>query len=289
MPSQLPEYLQFHGQSFKTGRLSVTSGTNTGEIYLHHGKVVYAELGSKTGFLALFSLLLMESPSVNWTENVSAPEMLFNESVDALLFQLAQLEDNGQTDETSLVSIFEAFDRKSEAIKLTDLKNYTVSFEVLNTDFKGFIFYLQKEKSLIGRSEDCDVILPDSSVSGHHATITIEPTCIRIADLGSTNGCFINGDLVADEIVQVGDELAVGTVKLQMSLKLQRNLAVSDDPSPMVPGQDAASAATQKIDPSVLREKTAKVTGPITWKNISEDEEKKSKMTGIFSKMFTKK
>ena len=166
--SQLPEYLQFHGQSLKTGCLSVILNSTKGSIYLHHGKVVFAETNDKSGYLALFSLLLMENPSVKWTENVTAPQMLFSESIDALLFQLAQLEDNGQTDESSLCSIFEAVDRKSEAIKLTDLKNYTVSFEVLNTDFKGFIFYLQKEKSLIGRAEDCDIILPDSSVSGHH-------------------------------------------------------------------------------------------------------------------------
>ncbi|MEM9445764.1 MAG: FHA domain-containing protein [Verrucomicrobiota bacterium] len=287
--NQLPEYLQFHGQSFKTGRLNVASTSKNGEIYLHHGKVVYAETEDKSGLLALFTLLLTEGSTVEWTESVSAPQMLFNESVDALLFQLAQLEDNGQTDEESLSSIFEAVDRKSEAIKLTDLKNYSASFEVLNTDFKGFVFYLKKTKNLIGRAEDCDIILPDSSVSGHHATITIEPTCIRIADLGSTNGCFVNGELVTDEIIQLGDELVVGTVQLQMSLKLQRNIKLDDESAEAASGQNASPALTEKVDPGVLRGKTAKVTGPITWKNLSKDDDKKDKMTGIFGKMFSKK
>ena len=123
-------------------------------------------------------------------------------------------------------------------------------------------------------------------------TSPLNPLAFRVADLGSTNGCFINGKLVADEIIQVGDQFAIGTVQLGMSLKMQRNLAIADETSSSSkePGQTATNVPAKKMDPSLLKEKTTKVTGPITWKNLpEEDDPKKSKMTGIFSKMFSKK
>lgn len=299
--SQLPEYLQFHGQASKTGCLSVTTESHSGQIYLHHGRAVYAETGDSTGLLALYTILVWATPKIEWFEGMNAPKMVFNESVDSVLFQLAQLEDNNQTDPTSLLSIFEAMDSKSEEIKFTDLKNYIVSFEVLNTDFKGFIFYLQKEKNLIGRAEDCDIILPDASVSAHHAIITVEPTCIRVADLGSTNGCFIRGKLISDDVLQVGDEFSIGAVSLQMSLKMRRHIAVgaqdgvNKEGAQSVPGTNAPRklsadpGKTIQIDLSSLRNRTKKITGPITWKNINENEDTKKKMTGIFGKMFNRK
>lgn len=49
----------------------------------------------------------------------------------------------------------------------------------------------------IGRSADCDIRLPGDrghrDVSRHHCLLTINPPSIRVRDLGSRNGTFING------------------------------------------------------------------------------------------------
>ena len=52
---------------------------------------------------------------------------------------------------------------------------------------------------VLGRAEDCDVILggdrhPD--VSAHHARVSIEGDQLTIEDLGSTNGVFVDGERV---------------------------------------------------------------------------------------------
>jgi len=60
---------------------------------------------------------------------------------------------------------------------------------------------------LIGRGEDCDVVIDDGSLSRVHASFSIvanpdadddddDPQAYYIADAGSSNGTFVNGDRV---------------------------------------------------------------------------------------------
>jgi len=70
----------------------------------------------------------------------------------------------------------------------------------------------------IGRLEDNDIVIDgDSFISSHHARIEIRPEGAWVVDLGSTNGCFVNGQRVADErSVRKGDRIQVGSTVLEM-------------------------------------------------------------------------
>ena len=70
----------------------------------------------------------------------------------------------------------------------------------------------------IGRLEDNDIVIDDDSfISSHHARIEIRPEGAWVMDLGSTNGCFVNGQRVADErSVRKGDRIQVGSTVLEM-------------------------------------------------------------------------
>jgi len=58
----------------------------------------------------------------------------------------------------------------------------------------------QPAKCVIGRAEDCLIQLPSNwefqLVSRHHCELHIEPSGVRVCDLGSRNGTYINGKLV---------------------------------------------------------------------------------------------
>jgi predicted component of type VI protein secretion system len=60
---------------------------------------------------------------------------------------------------------------------------------------KGDSFWhiLKKEKTMIGRSEDNDLALPDPFSSGHHAVIIPADGGFCVRDNGSKNGTFLNG------------------------------------------------------------------------------------------------
>jgi predicted component of type VI protein secretion system len=63
----------------------------------------------------------------------------------------------------------------------------------------------------LGRSVDCDVVFDEISVSRHHAVITADHGGYNIADLGSMNGTYLNGERIDGRAaLQSGDQLRVG-------------------------------------------------------------------------------
>jgi len=66
----------------------------------------------------------------------------------------------------------------------------------------------------IGRGTTNDVTIEDGSVSGSHCQLIITPGAIRIRDVGSTNGTFVNGTPVQETELQPGQRIQVGGVQL---------------------------------------------------------------------------
>jgi ABC-type multidrug transport system ATPase subunit len=69
----------------------------------------------------------------------------------------------------------------------------------------------RKNVVTIGRSEECDIVLDSLRVSRQHAQVEKTPQGIRVTDLGSKNGTFINQKLVtAPVLLQANDRLEIG-------------------------------------------------------------------------------
>jgi pSer/pThr/pTyr-binding forkhead associated (FHA) protein len=67
----------------------------------------------------------------------------------------------------------------------------------------------------IGRKSDNDIVLTNSSVSGRHAEIFVnEEGIVFLTDLDSTNGTFINGNIIEGSVLlKKGDILRFGADK----------------------------------------------------------------------------
>jgi len=75
----------------------------------------------------------------------------------------------------------------------------------------GRKFDLTREETLIGRSSRSDIQIDQESVSRNHAAITNTREGVRIRDTGSTNGTFINDELVEGEReLRNGDLVKIG-------------------------------------------------------------------------------
>ena len=61
---------------------------------------------------------------------------------------------------------------------------------------------------VIGRGEDCDLVLDEPEMSRAHASIEVTEGEIYLRDLGSTNGTFVNGVQVRDATLFSGDQIA---------------------------------------------------------------------------------
>ena len=63
---------------------------------------------------------------------------------------------------------------------------------------------------VIGRQEDCDIVLDDRQVSRQHARIVRDREGYLISDLNSKNGTFVNGEPVTkDRRLHDGDEVQI--------------------------------------------------------------------------------
>lgn len=80
----------------------------------------------------------------------------------------------------------------------------------------GRVFTISRgDRKTIGRAPECDIRLPDQGVSRRHCTVENMGAVLRVVDLESANGSFINGQLVERGSASPGDELAVGPVTLE--------------------------------------------------------------------------
>jgi pSer/pThr/pTyr-binding forkhead associated (FHA) protein len=75
-------------------------------------------------------------------------------------------------------------------------------------------FQLSKLETFLGSEEQNDLVICDPTVSRKHAKITCLGGRYQIADLGSTNGTFVNGRRVNGSMrLRQGDEVRLGGVK----------------------------------------------------------------------------
>jgi len=72
------------------------------------------------------------------------------------------------------------------------------------------------ERLRIGRASDCDLRLDHPSVSRHHAEMHHEAGAWRLQDLGSKNGCFVEGIAVRDNPLPPDCWLRFGDVHCQL-------------------------------------------------------------------------
>ena len=86
---------------------------------------------------------------------------------------------------------------------------------LLNPDGPVKEFELAKTSISLGRSLTNDIILSDVGISRSHARLDCGSQGVTIADLGSSNGTWINGKRVEQATLKSGDTIAIGSQNLQ--------------------------------------------------------------------------
>jgi hypothetical protein len=84
----------------------------------------------------------------------------------------------------------------------------------------GEHFIPQGDRTTIGRSPDNDIFLDDVTVSRKHAVVLQSGGELRIEDLGSLNGTFVNRRRIdAATQLESGDEVQIGKYRLSFISK----------------------------------------------------------------------
>ncbi len=66
----------------------------------------------------------------------------------------------------------------------------------------------------IGRHEECDIVLDDENISRRHAELQPHKESFLLVDLGSTNGCKVNGERHNKAQLWDGDEVTLGPIRI---------------------------------------------------------------------------
>ncbi|WP_096085557.1 FHA domain-containing protein [Agaribacterium haliotis] len=85
-----------------------------------------------------------------------------------------------------------------------------------NTAMANKVIALPPGSKTIGRSHECDVCLNVVHLSREHARITVSNNQIRIEDLASSNGTFVNGERIKSKQLKHGDDIAFDTLHFRL-------------------------------------------------------------------------
>lgn len=123
-------------------------------------------------------------------------------------------------------------------------------------------FSVARDVTVVGRREDCDLRIPVGDVSRKHCRFVKEADTIRLEDLGSSNGTFINGQRVQEAVLQPGDWIQIGPVQFVIQID---GLPPDDEIAPPIPTGDvlpgAHSGGDQMYESSGPIEPTEHVAG----------------------------
>jgi pSer/pThr/pTyr-binding forkhead associated (FHA) protein len=91
----------------------------------------------------------------------------------------------------------------------------SASLEVVDGQFAGASFQVDKPVCSIGRGPENDVRIRDVTISASHATLLRKGTTWYVVDLRSANGTFVNGSRVAGEReIRSGAAIRLGAVEV---------------------------------------------------------------------------
>src|SRR5262245_33000426 len=115
---------------------------------------------------------------------------------------------------------------------------------------------LTEGETSIGRRPDCDIVVGNSQVSRRHAQITGASGSFVIADIGSTNGTFVNGAQITEHTLKDGDRIELGKDRVP--------LLFTSDPT-RFPDDDAVGFDRALLDLKLSGTDESTVLQKISW------------------------
>jgi ABC transport system ATP-binding/permease protein len=126
----------------------------------------------------------------------------------------------------------------------------------------GASFPLLESKIVIGRGEDCDLPINDTSVSRVHAELyAIEGGKYEIVDRDSSNGVRVNGVELKRALLDVGDVIELGDVQLRFVPAGQ--VFVPQEPVPGARRRSLEPGTGDGMGPARLRNRTIAIVAAI--------------------------
>jgi pSer/pThr/pTyr-binding forkhead associated (FHA) protein len=95
---------------------------------------------------------------------------------------------------------------------------------------------IRNKAAILGRRPDCDLCIPLQVVSRRHCQLSQETDFLKVRDLKSSNGTFLNGTKVVDETkAKPGDKIQIGPLTFVVQIDGQPAEVSPADTAVMMP------------------------------------------------------
>ncbi len=85
--------------------------------------------------------------------------------------------------------------------------------------YAGQEFFLTEDVTTIGSIAGNGIVIQEAGVSKRHAGVKIEDMRFELADFGSTNGTYVNGNKITKQFLRDSDHIRIGECELRFTLK----------------------------------------------------------------------
>lgn len=77
---------------------------------------------------------------------------------------------------------------------------------------------LSRSKTLVGADSRCDLVLEMKGISPDHCYLVVDGEGVRVIDLASTNGTYVNGRRIKEALLMPGDTLTLADLAFQLEV-----------------------------------------------------------------------
>ncbi len=128
------------------------------------------------------------------------------------------------------------------------------SFKLQSTTSDKSIDLTRSRSMIVGRAVTSDLPIYDPTVSRQHAELSLADNGVKVKDLGSSNGTFVNGTQVTESVALDGDVVTFGRV----AFKVEEIAPPAAPPTP-----DSGAFAAPPPEATIVRQVEVPDTGNI--------------------------
>ncbi|MDP2173489.1 MAG: FHA domain-containing protein [Candidatus Cloacimonadaceae bacterium] len=104
----------------------------------------------------------------------------------------------------------------AQSVGIRKLVGWLITFDI---NPAGIDYKLSIGRHRIGRNATCDIVLQQPGVSDEHAVLLYRDCKFILQDMLSTNGTFVNGELVDEKVTLNNDDIIrIGNVDLKLKI-----------------------------------------------------------------------
>ena len=104
-----------------------------------------------------------------------------------------------------------------------------VNLVLLKKNGSHKFFPLPSSVTVIGRRHSCDLCIPLMSVSRRHCQLNYDDGVLKIRDLGSHNGTYLNGKRIDEAVIQAGNSIKIGPLTFVLQIDGQPQTIAEPD------------------------------------------------------------